>query len=63
MSFPIANPVVAVVADAEYDGLFTLTCSGLDNTPNKTLATPIKISNKYLNFTSSIKLIRLFLLA
>ena len=47
MSFPIANPVVAVVADAEYDGLFTLTCSGLDNTPNKTLATPIKISNKY----------------
>ena len=51
MSFPAApippNPAPVINAPDRFDEIHTLTCNGLDTSPNKALAQAIKLGNKY----------------
>jgi len=48
MSFPMPpNPAPVINAPDRFDEIHTLTCNGLDTSPNKALAQAIKLGNKY----------------
>lgn len=48
MSFPMPpNPTPVINAPDRFDEIHTLTCNGLDTSPNKALAQAIKLGDKY----------------